>query len=76
MNQTWMFTTGNGGAQGKYRGWSGEGMELYHRIVELLDEQRKSEKHCQGGLNRVCDGGRMLKGPYSGIILWPKMHKR
>ena len=34
-----------GGAQGKYRGWSEEGMELYHRIVELLDEQHKSEKH-------------------------------
>ena len=37
--------TGNGAAQGKYRGWSGEGLELYHRIVELIDEQRKSEKH-------------------------------
>ena len=31
-----------GGAQGKYRGWSGEGMELYHRIVELLDEHFRS----------------------------------
>ena len=38
--------TGNAaGGQGKYKGWSGEGLELYHRIVELLEEQRKSEKH-------------------------------
>ena len=38
--------TGNAtGAQGKHKGWSGEGLELYHRIVELLDEQRKSDRH-------------------------------
>ena len=38
--------SGTNGGQGKYKGWSGEGLELlYHKIVELLEEQRKSDRH-------------------------------
>ena len=68
--------TSNAGAQGKYRGWSGEGLELYHRIVELLEEQRKSQKHGVvfegqlrkkwkegGGRKRQRDGGDVEDAP-------------
>ena len=37
--------SGTNGGQGKYKGWSGEGLELYHKIVELLEEQQKSDRH-------------------------------
>lgn len=37
--------TGGVSAKGKYKGWSGEGLELYDRVVELLEEQRKHDKH-------------------------------
>ena len=37
--------TGAPGARGKYKGWSGEGLELYDKVVELLGEQRRHERH-------------------------------
>ena len=58
---TWSIKpyTGDAVAQGKHKGWSGEGLELNHRIVELLDEQRKSEKHgvmFKGQLKKKVEG--------------------
>lgn len=56
--------TNNARGKGKYKGWSAEGVKLFHEVADILEQQRKAES-CSNFdaelktrfFNQVNDGG-------------------